>query len=69
MIQITEGTVYGEPYQAVLMPLTESLKDWLIDAFGPEGSMHLSRQRWYYKDFYVWLRDEADLSAFLLRWA
>lgn len=69
MIAIDEGTVYGETYKTVIMPFNQQLKDWLIESFGPQGAMHLSRQRWYYHDFNIWLRDEADLSALLLRWS
>ena len=69
MIKIEEGTVYGEPYTAVRMPINRLLKEWCIESFGPEGSLSLARERWYYHDFNIWIRDEADLAALLLRWS
>ena len=68
-MEIKEGYVYGQAYHYLCPEVTHEMQDWINENFGPEGSKNKAQERWYYEDFHLWIRDDQDLSSFLLKWA
>lgn len=77
---IEDGSkVYGAKYWTV-MPTWDSwgdrtlywdsLTDWCKDTFGGTGDLFNQEPvaKWYANSGRIWIRDEKDLTAFLLRW-
>lgn len=75
--EVQQGTVYGEPYHYITVDwfdthLVFDLVNWCEETFGLETphSTWAPGKRWYLANAStIWIRDESDLTLFLLRWA
>lgn len=68
-MQFEQGHVFGIPYKYVAVPISNTLVSWMFENFGPEGHPLTVNQRWYFRDFHIWFRDDEDVIMFTLRWS
>ncbi len=75
--QVWNGVAYNQatPYLASwsftdIIDTWDSLRDWCIKQFGPEGSpCGVYPERWYLNGGRFFFKEDSDLTLFLLRWS
>jgi hypothetical protein len=82
---ISTGTVFGQEYHTIhptnisvpalsngYNPQWESMMQWCVATYGATGNVWQAseaHQRWYANNAKFWIRDDEDLTLFLLRWS
>ena len=80
MMLLGHGTVFGEQYYTVALPMGlypwREMEEWCTETFGPstgsiwtKSNIRTPNERWYQNNSKFWFRSEADRTWFLLRWS
>lgn len=76
---VSSGTIFDTPYHLIFLYSfvygNDFIEKWARQTFGDHvvhdnmsNKTPAPKQRWYLRNNELWLRDDADLTLFLLRW-